>query len=67
VIVQRVASPILYWPADKVGAQTPSRLRPGDLSLVVYNHCHIRRTALSESTVVLSCTPSLEAVLDKVV
>jgi hypothetical protein len=27
---------VLYWPADKVGSQIPSRLRPGDLSLVDY-------------------------------
>jgi hypothetical protein len=44
-MLQGVVLPALYWPADKVGAQTPSRLRPGDLSLVDYNHCHIRRTA----------------------
>jgi hypothetical protein len=59
VIVQGVALPTLYWPSDKVSSQTPGRLRPGDLSLVVYNYCHIRRAAFSESTVVLSCTPSL--------
>jgi hypothetical protein len=67
VIVQRVALPALYWLADKVGTQTPGRLRPGDQSLAIYNHCHIRQTALLESTVALSCTPSLVAVLDKVV
>jgi hypothetical protein len=32
-----VALPALYWPADKVGARAPSRLRPGDLSLIDYN------------------------------
>jgi hypothetical protein len=67
VIVQGVVLPALYWPADKVGSQTPGRLRPGDLNLVDYNTYHIRRSAWSESTDVLSCTPSLEVVLDKVV
>jgi hypothetical protein len=67
VIVQGVTSPALYWLADKVSAQTSSRLRPGDLNLVDYNYCHILRTALSKSTVVLSCTPSLDVALDKVV
>jgi hypothetical protein len=67
VIVQGVALPTLYWPADKVGCQTPGRLRPGDLSLVDYNTCHIRRSAWSESTDVLSCTPSLVVILDEVV
>jgi hypothetical protein len=33
VIVQEVASPALYWPADEVGS-------PGDLSLH-YTFCHI--------------------------
>jgi hypothetical protein len=67
VIVQELSMPTLYWPADKVGSQTPTRLRLGDLSLAIYNYCHIRRAALLESTVVLSCTPSLEVVMDKVV
>jgi hypothetical protein len=66
-MIEGVALPGLYWPADKVGTKTLGRLRPGDLSLVVYNHCHIHQTALSESTVILSCTPSLEVILDKVV
>jgi hypothetical protein len=26
--------------ANEVGFETPGRLRPGDLSLVVYNSCH---------------------------
>jgi hypothetical protein len=38
--VQGIASSALYWPADEVGSQTPSRLRPGDLSLR-YTSCHI--------------------------
>jgi hypothetical protein len=67
VIIQGVTLPTLYWPADKVGSQTPGRLRPGDLSLVDYNTCHTCRSARSESTDVLSCTPSLEVVLDKVI
>jgi hypothetical protein len=67
VIVQGVALPALYWPADKVSSLIPSRLRPGDLSLVDYNTCHIRRSAWSESTDVLSCTSSLVVILDKVV
>jgi hypothetical protein len=67
VLLQGVALPTLYWPADKVGAQTPGRLRPGDLSLVHYNTCHIRQSTWSESTDVLSCMPSLEVVMDKVV
>jgi hypothetical protein len=37
----RDASSALYWPADEVGSQTPSRLRPGDLNLVDYIACHI--------------------------
>jgi hypothetical protein len=62
-----VALPALYWPTEKVGSQIPGRLRLGDLSLVDYNTCHIRRSAWSESTDVLSCTPSVEVVMDKVV
>jgi hypothetical protein len=67
VIVQGVALPALYWPADKVGSQTPGQLQPGDLNLVDYNTCHSRRSTRSESTDVLSCTPSLEVVQDKVI
>jgi hypothetical protein len=66
IVVQGAALPALYWPADKVGSQTPGRLRPGDLNLD-YNTFHIHRSAWSESTDVLSCTPSLVVVLDKVV
>jgi hypothetical protein len=62
VIVQGVALPTLYWPVDKVD----SRLRPGDLNLVDYNTCHICQSAWSESTDVLSCTPCLVVVPDKV-
>jgi hypothetical protein len=40
LIVQGVASSALYWLADEVGSQTPSRLRPKDLSLQ-YTSCHI--------------------------
>jgi hypothetical protein len=40
MIVQGVASSALYWPTDEVGSQTPSRLRPGDLSLH-YTSFHI--------------------------
>jgi hypothetical protein len=50
---QGVALPALYWPADKVGAQTLGRLRLGDLSLVNYNHYHIRRSACRNP--LLSC------------
>jgi hypothetical protein len=39
-VVQKVTSSALYWPADEVGSQTPSWLRPGDLSLH-YISCHI--------------------------
>jgi hypothetical protein len=67
VIVQGVTSPTLHWPEDKVSGQTLGQLRLGDLNLVDYNYCHIRRTSLSESTIVLSCTPSLDVALDKVV
>jgi hypothetical protein len=66
-MLQGVVLPALYWPADKVGSQTPGWLRLGDLSLVYYNTCHIRRSAWSESTDVLSCTSSLVVILDKVV
>jgi hypothetical protein len=41
VIVQGAASSVLYWPADEVGSQTPSQLRPRDLSLIDYIACHI--------------------------
>jgi hypothetical protein len=67
ILIQGVALPALYWLEDKVGSQTPGRLRLGDLSLVDYNTFHIRRSAWSESTDVLSCTPSLEVVMDEVV
>jgi hypothetical protein len=67
MIVQGVILPALYWPADKVSSQTPSRLRPGDLSLADYNTFYICRSGWSESTDILSCTPSLVVVLDKVV
>jgi hypothetical protein len=40
-MLQGVASPTLYWPADEVGSQTPRWLQPGDLSLVDYIICHI--------------------------
>jgi hypothetical protein len=39
-LVQGIASSALYWLADEVGSQTPSQLRPGDLSLR-YTSCHI--------------------------
>jgi hypothetical protein len=60
----RVTSLALYWPADEVGSQTPGRLRPRDLNLY-YNTCHICQWAWSKPTEVLSCTPSLEVVLNK--
>jgi hypothetical protein len=66
-VLQGVTLPALYWLADKVGSQTPSRLRSRDLILVYYNTCHICRPAWSESTDVLSSTLILEVVLDKVV
>jgi hypothetical protein len=47
MIVTRIASPALYWPADEVGSQTHGRLRPGDLSLL-YNACHILSICLVE-------------------
>jgi hypothetical protein len=65
--VQGVALPALYWPTDKVGSQIPSRLRPGDLSLIDYNTFHICRSSWSESTDVLSCMSSLVVVLYKVI
>jgi hypothetical protein len=42
-MIQGVALPAIYGPADEVGSQTPGQLRPGDLSLD-YNACHIRRS-----------------------
>jgi hypothetical protein len=67
MMLQGVTLPALYWSADKVGSQTPSLLQLGDLNLVDYNTCHIRRSAWSESTDALSCTPSLVVILDKVI
>jgi hypothetical protein len=65
--VQGVASSALYWPADEVGSQTPGRLRPGDLSLH-YTSCHIPSICFRRSPPrSLSCTPSLEVVVDQVV
>jgi hypothetical protein len=46
----------LILDADRVGSQSPGRLRPGDLNLVDYNTCHV-----------LSCMRSLVVVLDKVI
>jgi hypothetical protein len=62
--VIRVTSSALYWPADEVGSQTPSRLRPGDLSLR-YTSCHISSICFGRSPPrSLSCTPSLVVVMD---
>jgi hypothetical protein len=66
-MLQGAALPALYWPVDNVVCQTPGRLRPGNLSLVDYNTSHVRQSTWSESTDVLSCTPSLEIVTDKVI
>jgi hypothetical protein len=63
-IVQGVASSALYWPADEVGSQTPGRLRPAYLSLR-YTSCHIPSICFRRSPPrSLSCTPSLEVVVD---
>jgi hypothetical protein len=48
-----VAPAALYLLADKVGTQTSGWLRPGDLSPVVYNTCHVRRSACRNA--LLSC------------
>jgi hypothetical protein len=66
MIVQGVTLPTLYWLADKVDAQTPGQLRPKHQRLVDYNTCHICRSACRNPPLVLSCTPCLEVVLDKV-
>jgi hypothetical protein len=65
VIVQGVALPALYCSANKVDSQIPGRLRPRDLSLVDYNTC--LSVDLFGRNPPLSCTPSLEVILDKVV
>jgi hypothetical protein len=66
-MLQRVASCALYWPADEVGSLTPGRLRPGDLSLR-YTSCHIPSICFKRNPPrSLSCTPSLEVVMDQVV
>jgi hypothetical protein len=50
---------------DELGSQTPGRLRPGDLSLVDLHRLPYPVDLLwSKSTEVLSCTPSLEVVMD---
>jgi hypothetical protein len=65
--LQRVASSALYWPADEVGSPTPGRLRPGDLSLS-YTYCHIPSICFRRHPPrSLSCTPSLEVVIDQVI
>jgi hypothetical protein len=67
VMLQRVASSALYWPADEVGSLTPGRLRPGDLSLR-YTYCHIPSIYFKRNPPrSLSCTPSLEVVMNQVV
>jgi hypothetical protein len=67
MMIQRVFSSALYWPADEVGSLTPGRLRPGDLSLR-YTSCHIPSICFWRSPPrSLSCTPSLEVVMDQVV
>jgi hypothetical protein len=67
VMLQRVASSTLYWLADEVGSQTPGWLRPGDLSLR-YTSCHIPSICFRRNPPrSLSCTPSLEVVMDQVV
>jgi hypothetical protein len=66
-MLQRVASSTLYWLADEVGSQTPGWLRPGDLSLR-YTSCHIPSICFRRNPPrSLSCTPSLEVVMDQVV
>jgi hypothetical protein len=66
-MLQGVASSALNWPADEVGSQTPGRLRPRDLSLH-YTSCHISSICFGRSLPrSLSCTPSLEVIVDQVV
>jgi hypothetical protein len=66
-MLQRVASSALYWPADEVGSQTFGRLQPVDLSLR-YTSCHIPSICFGRNPLrSLSCTPSLEVVIDQVV
>jgi hypothetical protein len=66
-MLQRVASTTLYWLADEVGSPTPGRLRTGDLSLC-YTSCHITSICFKRNPPrSLSCTPSLEVVMDQVV
>jgi hypothetical protein len=66
-MLQGVASPALYWPADEVGSQTSGRLRLGDVSLC-YTSCHIPSICFGRNPPrSLSCTPSLEVVMDQVV
>jgi hypothetical protein len=63
-VVQGVASSALYWPTDEVGSETPGWLQPGDLSLR-YTSCHIPSICFRRSPQrSLSCTPSLEVVVD---
>jgi hypothetical protein len=62
--VQGVVSSTLYWPADEVGSQTPGRLRPEDISLRLHILPYPVDLLWVKSTEVLSCTPSLEVVLD---
>jgi hypothetical protein len=65
--LQGVASSTLYWPADEVGSQTRGLLQSGDLSLH-YISCHIPSIFFGRSPArSLSCTPSLEVVVDQVV
>jgi hypothetical protein len=67
VMLQGVASYALYWPAYEVGSLTPSRLRPGDLSLR-YTSCHIPSICFRRNPPrSLSCIPSLEVVINQVV
>jgi hypothetical protein len=67
VMLQGVTSSALYWPADEVGSLTPGRLRPGDLSLC-YTSCHISSICFRRNPPrSLSCTASLEVVMDQVV
>jgi hypothetical protein len=66
-MLQGAASSALYWPADEVGSLTPGRLRPRDLSLR-YTSCHIPSICFRRNPPrSLSCTPSLEVVIDQVV
>jgi hypothetical protein len=66
-MLQGVALSALYWPADEVGSLTSGRLRPGDLSLCCTS-CHIPSICFGRSPPrSLSCTPSLEFVMDQVV